>query len=286
MTLKEILELIKKSSEKRANDITVPEDNKIKPNLTNAVIFSALTYYLGFNTDAFTSGASLNEIPVYLIYGCLSLLSVQNLESICGKPSAKKIFGSVIGGGVGGAGVGGIIATIALGLVGDIAVTGGLATIGMIGAYFYNKKGKKIHNCGKKLNCQTWICTKCKHIIKPSEKWRTKDRWNLLDVCDYLDTGGFEMDTLKAIAFMDYLKLLNDTQNISSTNPVLWKPDLIKKLADTESDDFNKKFNMFIGQSRIDIENENIYIDNFFEQWKSFNTPTSRQRVRYGTLRK
>ncbi|WP_424493261.1 hypothetical protein [Salinimicrobium sp. GXAS 041] len=270
MTTNDILKIIHEESRKKSDEISVPKDEKIGQNLTSTVIVIALTSFLGLNTNVFTNGANISEIPIYFIYGGLNLMAVNNLDSICGKPSIKSLLSKMSGGATAGISTAGIIAAIALSTTMDLVLLGGLGTLGALASYFINRKGKKTHTCGKKMNCQTWICPKCKELIKPSKEWREKDRWSLLDICEYLGNGGYSMNTIKSIAFLVYTKLLKKEKYQLGTNPILWKPDYIKHIADKKSNHFNKDFEFFLKKSNYNLYAENLPVDSFYKDWALF----------------
>ena len=241
----------------------------------------SLGYYLADFTEYFVTGPSPSEIPLYLAFVALSGVAVSNLTNICGRKDVKTQVKGALSGAGSGLGVGGTIAGIALGLAADIATMGLTTITGAVIGYFSTRRGRKVHpRCKQKLPCDTWICVKCKHIIAPSREWTTKDRWNYLDVADYLDTGGLEMDTLQALAFMEEAKIFDDALALPGMPPT-WEP---AKIRATATDipfvrTFGEKWGKFKALTHPDTRPHTTQeIEGLFRLWKEFGTESEIKR--------
>ncbi len=253
-------------------------DISAKGQITNGV-GSALTsvsllYYLSIDGGYFLDAADLSESPLYVAFLVISLLAIRNLLSICGKKKPKTIVAGILGGITGGSGVGAIITGMAFGLIMDIVTLGGATIIGGFIGYLLTRRGKKRHAdpCGIKLPCDTWICPKCRKLIKPSKAWIHKDIWNILDVCDYLDTGGLEMDIIQALAFLDFSNLLGSRTDYSGF-PVLWERTDVKDRARDKVlfKRFANAWSQFQEQLGIStLVSKPLQIERLLDQWNKF----------------
>ena len=261
--------------------VEIPTKGQITRGAGFAFTSFSLMYYLGIDGKYFLDAADLSELSLYSIFLVLSSMAVHNLLSICGKKKLKTIIAGIISGITAGSGIGGIIAGIAFGLIADIATLGGFSLAGGCIGYLLTRRGKKRHAspCGMWLPCDTWICPKCWKLIKPSMAWKDKEVWNILDVCDYLYTSGFEMNTIEALAFLDFSKLLHLGTRFSDSS-FLWKESDVRKKVKDEFllRKFNKLWLTFLKKphnlelisKKLDTKDFHIEMKNFFERWKKF----------------
>ncbi len=75
--------------------------------------------------------------------------------------------------------------------------------------------------------------TKCLKIIAPNGKWRTKEFWDILDVCDFLDNGGLGLNTVQSLSFLQIAGLLDKAER-NGDEPAFWLPEQIRSAADSK----------------------------------------------------
>jgi hypothetical protein len=263
-------DLIRESNQ-AATGIDTSRTGQLGIGVGAAVAVGSLAYYLGTDTDYFVDAASSSEVPLYAAFAAISAISVAELVGICGRRSPKTLLTGLLTGGATGAGIGLGVAGIALGLTADLFTCGAFTAGGLIIGWLLSRRGKKKHDCGARLPCDTWICPRCRRIISPPRNWREKDLWNILDVCDYLDTGGRAMDSVKAIAFLDYTGLLDKGIYVLGS-PAVWKPEDVKrKSLDTGLvNDFALKWRRFEEFEGLTGPHEDLGIKHLLAQWQEF----------------
>lgn len=232
----------------------------------------SIGYYLAENTDFFRDAFTTSELPAYAALAAVSFLAIKELVSICGRIAPKTVLAGVATGGATGLSIGLGVAGLAFGALADVALCGGLMTTGAVVGWLFTKSGKKKHRCGAKLPCDRWICPNCRRLITPSKEWTTKDRWNILDVCDYLDTGGLEWHTMKAIAFLEYCKLIDAAQKYTGSR-ALWNPKDIRDSAANENlvRDFSIKWDQFVSATPLPKEGDTPKtLNKFYQLWHEF----------------
>jgi hypothetical protein len=257
-----------------ASDIDTSKPGQVTTAASTLLASGSLAYFLGENSAYFTNPVSPTEGPLYTAFLALAFLAAKDLTNVCGRRATKTMLAGSLSGATTGLGTGLSIAGMALGLIGDIVLCGGLSVIGLVIGYFFTREGRKMHSCGAKLRCNTWICTRCKRIISPSRHWRDKPQWNILDACDFLDTGGFEWDTLKALAYLDYSGLLAKP-NVVAGSPALWdRQDIMKATADDKDVQiFADTWERFRAEDPYANEQDKdirVY-DTLFESWQRFH---------------
>lgn len=264
-----------------AGDIDTSKPGQVTTAASTLLASGSLAYFLGTDSTYFTSPAAPAEVPVYTAFLALAFLAAKDLTNICGRRATKATLAGALSGGTTGLGTGLSIAGLALGVVGDIVLCGGLTLLGLVAGYFFTKDGQKRHSCGAKLPCNTWICPQCKRIVSPSRNWRDKPKWNILDVCDFLDTGGWEWDTVKALAYLEHSGILGKPVVVAGS-PALWDRTVIEKATadDKALNDFAREWEEFRGREpytdkRTDVRD----LPKLFEKWDRFQkerTPATR----------
>lgn len=242
------LSYVTKSARNESEKISVNGGNKLATTSGTSVSTGSLTYYLNESTPYFQDGFTLEELPIYAAFLAVTLISATTLNSICGKVADPKAIASAILAGLstGLAPASIIIALFFTGL-GDLITAGAFSLLGMLGGILYIRRGKKVHQpCGKKLNCDTWICPNCKRFINPTYDFRSKDMWDIFDICQYLDIGGRRMNVLQAIAYIDHAGLLSKGTKRPET-PALWSPKLI-----------------------VENANDDNKLNEFYDEWQEF----------------
>jgi hypothetical protein len=255
-----------------AERIDLQPKGQLATAIGTATAAGSLTYFLGAESEVFSTGLTGTESPLYIAYTAIALIAMQSLLSICGKKATKEMIAGVLTGASGALGVAGVITAMAFGLVGDLFTFGGFTIGGALLGWWLTRRGKKTHApCGMDLPCQTWVCPKCKYLINPTMEWAQRDDWNILDVCQYLDVGGKRMNALKAIAFLDFANALHETKKRPDT-PALWKPHRIKEIAtdDTLVDRFSDLWSTFTRTYAIDDPKADI--EKLLLQWERFRT--------------
>lgn len=270
-------ELIQQSNQV-SESIDTSRPGQITTGLGNLTVTGSLAYYLGTNSQYFTNGATTSEVPLFAAFTAMSFLAVNELVNICGRKSTKTLVSGLLQGGNGGLGLGLTIAGMALGTVGDLITCGGFTLTGLLAGWLLTRRGKKKHICGERLPCDKWICTRCKRIIAPSKEWVTKDNWNILDVCDYLDKGGLEWNTIKSLAFLEHAGLLKAAKKYEGS-PLLWNPGDIKKKTSDESvmNKFVQDWKGFLDKENLSTESlKEKSIEEVFDRWRKFHlTPNN-----------
>lgn len=238
--------------------ILIKPDNQLGEGLGQAAAGGLVAYYLGHFTSYFANAIFIAEIPLYAAFLAVGLLATQSLQKISGKRQLSTLIGGIITGGTTGISMAAIITGMVFGVVGDLITFGSLSLGGMITGYLLTRRGRKFHgnSCETWMPYDTFICPKCKHIVGLTNTYIDRDKWNILELCLYLDTGGaLKMNVIKALAFLDFTNLLTRGHKLSGKHPALWNSTDVKKLAMDEAIT-RKFFNLW---------------EKFLEKYKSLN---------------
>jgi hypothetical protein len=271
--LRRLINRVTGRAAEEAAGLEIAQKNRLVAGGTQAVAVGSITYFLGTHGSAFADGFTGAESPIYLAYFAVASLSVQTLLSICGRRAPKNILAGILTGATAGASPASVIMMVAFGLIGDVATFGAFTIGGGIVGYVLTRKGRKKHMCSQKLPCGTWVCPKCKRVIKPGDAWKTKDHWDVLDVCCYLDAGGLSWNVMRALAFLRFTGILDG--NRQDDDGARWRPGTVRKLATDESvlNQFQRQWSQFLKANRVD--NPDVDIEKLLLYWERDHKPLS-----------